>query len=171
MAKKPQQNTKSEAPPQAAIALNGSNTLPAMIPLGEDRVEVQLGEVVARAHQESGLSVEDWNALPEGERDAKLVAVIEAMHADTRMAGDGDAELNSDGPGDAAPGGEILAGQALDMDKEPEGGWCYPVLTPTKFRGALIKPPAFIQLTAQEAAPYLAANVVGDDVSFPPTAD
>lgn len=179
MAKKPPQNTKPVAPPQPAAAsngntvegitimpaLNGSNALPSMISLGENRPDVSLGDVVARAHQDSGLSVEDWNALPEDERDAKLVAVIEALQADPRTAGDGDANAASDGDSESS------SGAAQDVGQEPEGGWCYPVLTPTKFRGVLVKPPALIQLTAQEAAPYLAANLVGDDVTFPPTAD
>lgn len=37
----------------------------------------------------------------------------------------------------------------------------YEVLTPFKFRGAVVKPPVWIELTAEEAAPYHAAGVLG----------
>lgn len=39
----------------------------------------------------------------------------------------------------------------------------YEVLTPFKFRGAPVKPPAWIELTAEEAAPYQAAGVLGTE--------
>lgn len=58
--------------------LNGSNTLPAKIEFGPDK-SVQLGEIVAKAHQASGLSVDAWNALPEAERDALLNKTIDEL--------------------------------------------------------------------------------------------
>lgn len=58
--------------------LNGSNTLPALIEFGPDR-SVQLGEIVTQAHQSSGLTVDAWNALPEGERDELLNKKIEEL--------------------------------------------------------------------------------------------
>lgn len=45
--------------------------------------QVQLGDVVAAAHQASGLSVEEWNALTEPERDDLIEAEL------TRMEGEG----------------------------------------------------------------------------------
>lgn len=39
----------------------------------------------------------------------------------------------------------------------------YQTLTPFKFRGCVIKPPAFVQMSAEEARPYQAAGVVSDE--------
>lgn len=187
---KDKNKTSSATKPEmkaVAVALHGSNTLPALINIGENRPELQLGDVVARAHQASGLSIEDWNALADADRDEKLIAVIEALRDDARAL-DANANGNQDsaapdaghidsqgndtpGASDAAPGVESRAGDAADLvidkDKEPEGGWCYPVLTPFKLRGVIVKE-GFVQLTTKEAGPYLAAGVIGDDVYFPP---
>lgn len=43
----------------------------------------------------------------------------------------------------------------------PSNDLCYPVLTPFKFRGVVVKPPAFIQLGADEASEYQEAGVLG----------
>lgn len=40
-----------------------------------------LGDVVARAHEASGLTVEAWNALPEDERDGKIEAELDRIDA------------------------------------------------------------------------------------------
>lgn len=61
--------------------LLGSNVLPSMVEIAPG-MEVQLGAVVMRSHKESGLSVADWNALAEDEREAKLAATVEAMKAE-----------------------------------------------------------------------------------------
>lgn len=45
---------------------------------------------------------------------------------------------------------------------------CYPVLTPFKFKGQVVKPPAFVQMSAEQAAPYLAEQVIGEDAALPP---
>jgi hypothetical protein len=60
--------------------LLGSSVLPAIVEISEE-VGYQLGEIVAKAHAASGLSVTDWNALPDDEREAKIAAQIEAMKA------------------------------------------------------------------------------------------
>lgn len=39
----------------------------------------------------------------------------------------------------------------------------YQALTPFKFQGCVIKPPAFVQMSAEEARPYQAAGVVSDE--------
>jgi len=61
--------------------LLGSNLLPSMVEIAPG-MEVQLGAVVMRSHKESGLSVKDWNALADDEREAKLAATVEAMKTD-----------------------------------------------------------------------------------------
>lgn len=50
----------------------------------------------------------------------------------------------------------------------PTADMCYPVLTPFKFKGQVIKPPAFVQMSAEQAAPYLAEKVIGEEAALPP---
>lgn len=44
----------------------------------------------------------------------------------------------------------------------------YEVLSPFKLRGAVVKPPVWIELTAEEAAPYQAAGVLGSEPGVAP---
>lgn len=46
---------------------------------------------------------------------------------------------------------------------ESQPNLCYPVLVPFKFRGFVAKPPAYIQMDAEEARPYQDAGVLGDE--------
>jgi hypothetical protein len=68
--KQPPQNVKTPA------ALYGSNIHPAVFTIGSQ--SIQLGAFVAKAHADSGLSVDDWNGLPEADRDARIDAVVVA---------------------------------------------------------------------------------------------
>lgn len=43
---------------------------------------------------------------------------------------------------------------------------CYLVLTPIKFQGMVIKPPRFMQLTAEEAEPMIAAGLIAADAAL-----
>lgn len=71
-----------EKPIEAHIeTLLGSSVLPPMVEIGPD-ISVQLGEIVARAHTESGLSIADWNAMANDEREALLAATVDAMTAE-----------------------------------------------------------------------------------------
>lgn len=71
-------STSIKAP--AKDVLVGSNVLPSNIELAEG-VTVQLGEVVRRTHKASGLSVADWNALDDGDREARLAATVLELQA------------------------------------------------------------------------------------------
>jgi len=53
---------------------------------------------------------------------------------------------------------------------EPTTDLCYPVLTPFKFHGVIVKPPAYVQMSADEAPLYQAAGVIGgeDTAALPP---
>lgn len=62
------------------IMLLGSNILPAHIWIKNE--ERQLGDVVRRAHKDSGLSVDAWNALSEKAREYLLVDAVYAMRAE-----------------------------------------------------------------------------------------
>lgn len=46
---------------------------------------------------------------------------------------------------------------------DPKADLCYPALTPFKFRGVVVKPPAFVQMSADEARLYQAAGVIGGE--------
>lgn len=60
-----------------SVALLGSSVLPSIIKIGAE--EVQLGTVVAGAHEASGLSVADWNALGVDEREQMLTTHVTAL--------------------------------------------------------------------------------------------
>ncbi len=60
--------------------LNGSNTLPATIEISEGN-SVQLGDVVLAAYSDSGMTVDEWNALDDAARDGLLNQAVEAMKA------------------------------------------------------------------------------------------
>ena len=45
---------------------------------------------------------------------------------------------------------------------------CYPVLTPFKWRGIVVRPPAYIQLSAEDAAPLLKMELIGEDAALAP---
>lgn len=47
----------------------------------------------------------------------------------------------------------------------------YQVLTPFKFRGHVVKPPTFLELTAEQAKPYQDAKVLGTEAGEVPTVD
>ena len=72
-------STSTKAP--AKDVLVGSNVLPANIELAEG-VTVQLGEVVRRTQEASGLSIADWNALGDGDREARLAATVLELQAE-----------------------------------------------------------------------------------------
>ena len=78
--------------------LLGSSILPSMIELAEGN-EVPLGAVVIRAHKESELSIADWNALENDDREARLAETLEAMKAEAESfaASGGEGELEGDG--------------------------------------------------------------------------
>ncbi|ASK91055.1 hypothetical protein Xtri_02810 [Xanthomonas campestris pv. trichodesmae] len=60
------------------------------------------------------------------------------------------------------------AGASITADiteQTPEARWFYEVLTPFKFRGVIAKPPAWIELSDDEAEPYQLADVLGTEPS------
>lgn len=71
------QSTDTAVASGGADTLLGSSLLSALIKIGDE--EVQLGTVVAGAHEASGLSVADWNALGNDEREQMLAAHVTAL--------------------------------------------------------------------------------------------
>lgn len=82
--------------PVSVDTLLGSSILPALIEIGD--AQVQLGEIVAAAHQKSGLSLEDWNALEDAARelllDAEIKRRLAALEPASKPAAEPDEDLH-----------------------------------------------------------------------------
>lgn len=76
LAKRDERMQKASAE-ELPASLIGSNKFDASYVIGEKTVS--LGDLVAGAHKDSGLSVGQWNALPEDQRDAMIQAQLEAL--------------------------------------------------------------------------------------------
>jgi hypothetical protein len=63
------------------VTLLGSSILASVVAI-TDTVSVQLGNIVKRAHDESKLTAEAWNELPESDREKRLADVVEVMKAE-----------------------------------------------------------------------------------------
>lgn len=61
------------------VGLYGSDIQPAHIKIGD--ADVQLGTVVAKAHELSGLSVDEWNAQDKDAREQAIAETIDKMRA------------------------------------------------------------------------------------------
>ena len=77
-------------------SLIGSNLFPALVKVAG--FEVQLGQAVEGAFKNSGLTLQEWNALDQGARDTAIGAVI-------------DPEPTSEGEGDKAAAEEPTSGE------------------------------------------------------------
>lgn len=76
--------------------LLGSSALPAILKITDD-VTITLGDLVARAHTESGMSVEEWNTQPDAEREFALEDLLEMLRAEA-------AKRNGEGEGASIDG-------------------------------------------------------------------
>ncbi|HGK7302460.1 TPA: hypothetical protein ACJ509_000286 [Stenotrophomonas maltophilia] len=118
----------------AKDVLVGSNVLPSNIELAEG-VTVQLGEVVRRTHEASGLSVADWNALGDGDREARLAATVLELQAEAEAdaeakkgaaTADGEKAKASGGTGTQNPpvaDKDALLARAKELGIEAKGTW------------------------------------------------
>jgi hypothetical protein len=100
-----------------------------------------------------------------GSKQAEAEPVAAEQRADAAAA-DQAPETNTTESESAGPvGGDSLP----PTGDEPEGGWCYQVTEPFKFKGTVIKPGVWIQLSDDEAAQYVAAAVIDPDhQAWPP---
>ncbi|HID7838863.1 hypothetical protein [Stenotrophomonas maltophilia] len=96
-------STSASTKAPASETLVGSNVLPANIELVEG-VSVQLGEVVRKAFEHSGLSIADWNALDGDDREAELAAMVRELQS----VAEAEAEAKK---------GEVDAAAAAEADK------------------------------------------------------
>jgi len=128
-----------------AATLLGSNVLPAVIEL-VDGVSVPLGDVVRRAHETSGLTIADWNALGDGDREERLSATVLELQADAEAEAEAIAEAEAkkgrattDAEKDTANGGtstqnppstdkDVLLARAKELNIDAKGTWGVPKL-------------------------------------------
>lgn len=66
------------------VLLIGSDLYPSMLPFGDK--ELALGDVVARAHVESGLSATAWNELDQALRDEAIMLTVSRLQAEADEA-------------------------------------------------------------------------------------
>lgn len=123
---------KASAPAQESLV--GSNVLPANIELAEG-VIVQLGEVVRQAFEHTGLSVADWNALDEGDREAELAAMVRELQSRAEAeaeakkgaaTADGEKAKASGGTGTQNPPAadkDALLARAKELGIDAKGTW------------------------------------------------
>jgi hypothetical protein len=95
--------------------LLGSSILPAHVEILQGHIG--LGDIVRASVVESGLSTEDWNALPDADREAKLQETVDRLRAEAKTEAD-------------AAGG---SGASTDLDAEgfptkPVEEWDAPTL-------------------------------------------
>lgn len=94
-----------------AETLLGSSILPSTVEITAEK-SVQLGDVVAFAHKASGLSVADWNAQKEEDREAALAAAVEAMKAEASAPVETSEEQTSEADATVAPTLEEVVAKA-----------------------------------------------------------
>jgi hypothetical protein len=77
-------DTDDDADDSSVVALTGSDLYPAMMAFGTK--ELSLGDVVRRAHAESGLSASAWNALEQPVRDEAIMLTVGRLQAEAAEA-------------------------------------------------------------------------------------
>lgn len=128
---------KAGAPTQEVLC--GSNVLPANIELAEGVSVLQLGEVVRRTHEASGLSVADWNALDQGDREARLAATVLELQAAAQAEAEAKKGATADAEKADADGGtatqnppaadkDALLARAKELGIDAKGTWGIPKL-------------------------------------------
>lgn len=76
--------------PDDSQALKGSTVHPAVIDLGDGQA-IELDDVIDAAYETSGMTTEEWNALSDEERHAKIDETLDAM-----VGGDDETDAGND---------------------------------------------------------------------------
>lgn len=78
---------------------------PSSFKLGVQPEPLPLGEVVREAHRRSGLSVAEWNALEDEDREARIAALVAELPLDTEGGDEDDdgGDPEATGAGDETP--------------------------------------------------------------------
>ncbi len=80
-------------------------------------------------------------------------------------------QLQADHPAAVQDIGTAAAAAAAatsnSSDGEAPNTWCFEVLSPFKHNGVVVKPPAWIEMTWEEAEDYQDAGLLGDEPATP----
>lgn len=109
---------KTDSKPAAPLVegLIGSNVQPAQFKV--DDLTLTLGDVVTVAHAESGLTVEDWNALEQEDRETRIAGALKSIEneaAAEKRRRDATAGLLAAKRPAAAPVAALPAAEAMAM--------------------------------------------------------
>lgn len=98
--------------PDDSQALKGSTVHPEVIDLGDGQ-SIELDDVIDAAYETSGLTTEEWNALSDDERHAKIDETLDAMvGSDDTDAGNDNGQQQTDSTASTNP--------APTPDQKPE---------------------------------------------------
>jgi len=105
-----------QVPEEKPEILVGSDSFESSYEIGEQTVP--LGDLVRSAFENSELTVQEWNELPEEERDALIGAVLEVMQAAVAGHEQAGGEKDQAGTGNAEP---ALAGTEAEQAGGADG--------------------------------------------------
>jgi len=97
--------------------LLGSSLLNAYYQIGDENVS--LGKIVATAHKESGMTVDEWNSLGTNDREVRLQSTLDAMILAAAPASTDDDEGNDTGTSEGAGSGDSDGGGDGNDDEKP----------------------------------------------------
>lgn len=94
--------------------LHGSNILPSEFKV-EDGENIPLGDVVAKSHEASGLTVDEWNALEDDDRENRLAATLVEMGLVVEIV-----EENNDDDSETDPGATPSLADKEEKDEDDD---------------------------------------------------
>lgn len=100
-------------------AVIGSDKFGSEFVIGDTKLS--LGDLVAAAHSDSRLSVEDWNQLPQDERDLYLQVKLEALQSAAIPKGDGPLKESAAAEAKAKAEAEAAAQAAAEQREKQRG--------------------------------------------------
>ncbi|ASE54594.1 TPA: hypothetical protein UNJ94_000114 [Stenotrophomonas maltophilia] len=96
------------------------------------------------------------------------VAAVDHLPPDDPEAGQAaGAEEGTSSPDAASLDAVAAPATSTDGEVDAPNTWCFEVLSPFKHNGVVVKPPAWIEMTWDEAEDYQDAGVLGDKPATP----
>ncbi len=154
------------APSSAPKTVQDSKPAAAPAVTEEKPAEIATTQLDPPADADAEIDV-DAAASPDLAADLAL-----APAENNQVPGAGGEAFASAPPATADAGGadDAAAGPGADAnshDDDAPARVCFEVLTPFKFRGSVLKPPAWIEMSEDDAAIYQAAGVLGTEPAEP----
>lgn len=95
-------------------------------------------------------------------------AAVDQSQGDRPAADQGaDAEAGASSPDGASLDAVTAPATSTAGDDDVPSAWCFELLSPFKHNGVVVKPPAWIEMTWDEAEDYQEAGVLGDEPATP----